>query len=69
MRLDGLRGDPIAGLNYTPRAHRNVGALLHRLSHDFCGGRMVALGGGGYVPQNCADAWIEVVEAMKASAK
>ncbi len=61
---DGLRGDPIAGLDYTPKAHMGVADLLHGLSHDLCGGRMVALGGGGYVPQNCADAWTAVVEAM-----
>jgi acetoin utilization protein AcuC len=61
---DGLRGDPIAGLNYSPNAHKQVGTLLHRLSHDLCSGRLVALGGGGYVPQNCADAWIAVVEAL-----
>ncbi len=61
---DGLRGDPIAGLDYTPKAHRGVAALLHRLSHELCSGRIIALGGGGYVPQNCADAWSAVVEAM-----
>ena len=61
---DGMRGDPIAGLEYSSNAHRQVGALLHRLSHELCSGRMVALGGGGYVPQNCSDAWIAVVESM-----
>jgi len=61
---DGLRGDPIAGLDYTPKAHGLVGTLLHRLSHELCNRRLVALGGGGYVPQNCADAWTEVVETL-----
>ena len=65
---DGLRGDPIGGLEYSPDAHRRVGELLHKLSHEFCSGRMVALGGGGYVPQNCSDAWIAVIEAMTGSA-
>jgi len=66
---DGLRGDPIAGLSYTPEAHRRVGTLLHRLSHEFCSGRLVALGGGGYAPQNCADAWVAVVESLLAPAE
>ncbi len=66
---DGLRGDPIAGLVYSSNVHRRVGTLLHNLSHELCSGRMVALGGGGYVPQNCADAWIAVVESMMGSAK
>ncbi len=61
---DGLRGDPIAGLNYTASAHRAVGDLLHRLSHEMCSGRIVALGGGGYVPENCANAWVSVVETL-----
>ena len=61
---DGLRGDPIGGLEYSPAAHRKVGDFLHRLSHELCSGRMVALGGGGYVPQNCADAWIAVIGTM-----
>jgi acetoin utilization protein AcuC len=64
---DGLQGDPIAGLHYSPNAHRQVGILLHRLSHELCSGRLVALGGGGYVPQNCADAWIAVVEALSSN--
>ena len=61
---DGLGGDPISGMNYSPQAHGQVGALLHRLSHELCSGRLIALGGGGYVPQNCSDAWMAVVEAM-----
>ena len=61
---DGLRGDPIAGLNYSRDAHSKVGGLLHALSHELCSGRLVALGGGGYVPQNCAKAWTAVVEGL-----
>ena len=61
---DGLRGDPIAGLSYTPTAHRMVTDLLHRISHEVCAGRIVALGGGGYDPENCADAWTAAVECM-----
>jgi acetoin utilization protein AcuC len=63
---DGLRGDPIAGLTYTPRTHSQVAALLHKISHELCSGRLVALGGGGYDPQNCADAWMAVVESLMA---
>jgi acetoin utilization protein AcuC len=66
---DSLHGDPIAGLDYTPEAHRRVGALLHRLSHELCSGRIVALGGGGYVPENCANAWIAVVESFKGESR
>ena len=61
---DGLRGDPIAGLQYSRGAHKEVAKMLHRLAHDLCGGKLIALGGGGYVPENCADAWTAVVEAL-----
>ena len=61
---DCLKGDPIAGLRYTSAAHRKVAEFLHGLSHELCSGRIIALGGGGYDPQNCADAWTTVVEAL-----
>ena len=61
---DGLRGDPIAGLSYTPTTHKKVASLLHQISHEMCGGRIVALGGGGYDPENCANAWTAVVESL-----
>ncbi len=61
---DGLKGDPIAGLNYTPESHGRVASLLHGLSHELCEGRLVALGGGGYSPDNCAQAWLAVVRGL-----
>lgn len=61
---DGLRGDPIAGLSYTQETHRRVASLLHRLSHELCDGKLVCLGGGGYVPDNCAKAWMAVVDSL-----
>jgi acetoin utilization protein AcuC len=61
---DGLRGDPIAGLNFSAETHRRLGSTLHVLSHDLCSGRIVAMGGGGYVPENCAGAWAAVVESL-----
>jgi acetoin utilization protein AcuC len=61
---DGLRGDPISGLEYTPAVHRSISQLLHKLSHEMCDGRIIALGGGGYLPENCARAWVTVVESL-----
>ena len=61
---DCLGGDPIAGLSCTRETHRRVASLLHKVSHEVCSGRMVALGGGGYAPRNCAVAWMAVVEAL-----
>jgi len=61
---DGLAGDPIGGLAYSERFHSSVARVLHRVAHDSCKGRMVALGGGGYDPGNCARAWTSVVREL-----
>ena len=61
---DGLAGDPLTHLEYTPEVHRRATRRLCRLADRHCGGRILALGGGGYDPQGIADAWCAVVEAM-----
>jgi len=58
---DGLTGDPIGGLHFSERFHSSVAQVLHKVAHSSCGGRLVALGGGGYDPENCARAWTSVV--------
>jgi acetoin utilization protein AcuC len=40
--------DPLAHLAITVDAQRRAHEELHDLAHDVCGGRWVALGGGGY---------------------
>ncbi|GAB96480.1 acetoin utilization protein AcuC [Kineosphaera limosa] len=40
--------DPLAHLSISVDAQRIVAQTLHDLSHEVCGGRWVALGGGGY---------------------
>jgi acetoin utilization protein AcuC len=40
--------DPLAHLTVTVDAQRAVQTSLHDLAHEVCGGRWVALGGGGY---------------------
>jgi acetoin utilization protein AcuC len=61
---DSIAGDPITHLSYTPYAHKYAAASLHRLSHSYCGGKMLALGGGGYNKSNIADAWTTVTKAL-----
>lgn len=62
---DGLMNDPLAHLRYTADAHRYAAESLHMLSHRFSKGRILAMGGGGYNPENTAKAWVEVVEAFR----
>ena len=61
---DGLDGDPLTGLRYSPASHAYAASRLRRLAEEKCGGRMIALGGGGYSPENVARAWLEVVRAL-----
>jgi acetoin utilization protein AcuC len=48
LGCDTHRLDPLAQLDLTVDAHRACYAALHSLAHQACGGRWVALGGGGY---------------------
>jgi len=61
---DGLAGDPLTHLEYTAAAHRRATSRLCEFADRHCGGRLLALGGGGYNPRGIADAWCAVVEAM-----
>lgn len=61
---DGLKGDPIAHLAYTAEAHAYAAGELHRLAHEVCKGRLLAMGGGGYNPDNVSAAWSRVVEEL-----
>ncbi|MEM3530173.1 MAG: acetoin utilization protein AcuC, partial [Nitrososphaerales archaeon] len=61
---DGLKNDPLTHLNYTEEAHRYATKRLHRISHELCDGRIMALGGGGYNPDNVAKAWMEVLKGL-----
>ena len=40
--------DPLAHLAATTRIWPHVGRVFHELAHELCGGRWLALGGGGY---------------------
>lgn len=61
---DGLAGDPLTHLEYTAASHRMAAASLCRIADRHCGGKLLALGGGGYDPLGIADAWCAVVRAM-----
>lgn len=61
---DGLAGDPLTDLRYSSAAHKFAATSLVKLSEEKCGGRILALGGGGYNPQNVGDAWITVISVL-----
>jgi acetoin utilization protein AcuC len=52
--------DPLAHLSVTMRVYEHVPRRVHELAHELCGGRWVAVGGGGY------DIWRVVPRAWTA---
>jgi len=64
---DGLKGDPITHLAYSPKVHSFTTKKLHHLAHKYCNGRIVALGGGGYNLDNVALAWMEVIRELSST--
>jgi acetoin utilization protein AcuC len=63
---DSIAGDPITHLAFSPAVHGHVAQGLCRIADEFCDGRIIGLGGGGYNRTNLALGWNEVVRAMSA---
>lgn len=61
---DSIAGDPLTHLALSPATHAHAAARLTALAGEFCAGRVLALGGGGYNRDNLAVTWCAVVEAM-----
>ena len=61
---DSIAGDPITDMRFTPAAHAHAAASLCRLADEYCNGRLIALGGGGYNRANLAAAWCAVLHSL-----
>jgi len=61
---DGLQGDPLASLAYTPLTHAYAAQRLHRLADRHAQGRLMAFGGGGYGRDNLGRAWSAVLTEL-----
>ncbi|HKQ23654.1 MAG TPA: acetoin utilization protein AcuC [Burkholderiales bacterium] len=61
---DGLKGDPLAHLEYSPAAHAHAARSLVQLATRFSKGRLMAFGGGGYDRSNLARAWSAVLREI-----
>ncbi len=61
---DSIAGDPITHMAFSPEAHAHAARRLCRVADEFCNGRFIAMGGGGYNRRNLAAGWTEVVRAM-----
>jgi acetoin utilization protein AcuC len=65
---DSIAGDPITHLEFTPAAHAHAAARLCELAARHCGGKILAMGGGGYNRANLASGWTAVVKALATAA-
>jgi len=61
---DSHRSDPLAHLQLTTLSYSIIARSIHELAHEVCQGRVIALGGGGYIPANVARAWTIVAAEL-----
>jgi len=61
---DSIAGDPITHLRFSRKAHSHATKQLCKLADEFCYGRLIVMGGGGYNRTNIAQTWTAVVEAL-----
>ena len=61
---DGLKGDPLAQLEYSPAVHAYVAQRIVMLADEFAKGHVMAFGGGGYDRANLAKAWNAVLSEL-----
>lgn len=59
--------DPLTHLSSTMRIYREIPKLAHEIAHKYCGGKWIAVGGGGYdiwrvVPRAWSLIWLEMIE-------
>lgn len=61
---DAMAGDPLGQLRYGVNAYAHAARSLRHLAGEFCAGRIMAFGGGGYDRRNLAAAWCTVVREL-----
>ena len=59
--------DPLTHLSVTMNTYRDIPKLAHEMAHQYCDGRWIAVGGGGYdiwrvVPRAWSYIWLEMTE-------
>jgi acetoin utilization protein AcuC len=64
---DSIKGDPITHLAYSESVHKYAVSRACDIANEYCNGRMLAMGGGGYNLDNIARAWTAVVSTMIAA--
>ncbi|MGN1386596.1 MAG: acetoin utilization protein AcuC [Bacillus sp. (in: firmicutes)] len=60
--------DPLTHLSATMKIYEKIPKLAHELAHQYCNGKWIAVGGGGYdiwrvVPRAWSRVWMEMTDA------
>ena len=61
---DSIKGDPITDMEYSEKAHAYATKRLAEIAEQYCGGKLLAMGGGGYNHDNIAKTWTAVVNQL-----
>ncbi|MBS4176003.1 acetoin utilization protein AcuC [Lederbergia citrea] len=66
--------DPLTHLSTTMATYRAIPKLAHEIAHQYCGGKWIAVGGGGYdiwrvVPRAWSLIWLEMIGKSDVSGK
>jgi acetoin utilization protein AcuC len=61
---DSIKGDPITDMAYSEKAHAHAARRLSEIAEQHCGGKLLAMGGGGYNHDNIARTWTAVVNEL-----
>ena len=61
---DSIKGDPITHLEYSEKAHAFAAKSLVKIAEKYSGGKVLAMGGGGYNHDNIAKTWTAVVNEL-----
>lgn len=59
--------DPLTHLSTSIKVYREIPKLAHKIAHQYCKGRWIGVGGGGYdiwrvVPRAWSHVWLEMME-------
>ena len=65
--VDAHHYDPLTHLSTSIRVYKEIPKIAHKIAHQYCGGKWIAVGGGGYdiwrvVPRAWAHIWLEMTE-------
>lgn len=61
---DSIDGDPITHMAYSESSHAYATQQLSKLADEFCDGKILVMGGGGYNHSNIAKTWTCVVKNL-----